>query len=72
VPFEFVEESCEIEIKDGNVIMRWPNGERRSIPLRVFRITHARAEKALRAYDARKGEVVPIKRGRRGGHAASP
>lgn len=67
MPPVFVEEAFDIAIKDGCVIIGWPGGERRSIPLRVFRMSHARADKALREYDARSADVVPIKRRKKAG-----
>jgi hypothetical protein len=66
---EFVEEPFEVAIRDGNAILKWPDGSRRCVPLRVFRIEHKRAGDVLAKYDA-NGEVVPIRRGR--GHAATP
>lgn len=60
--FDFIEEPFTVEIKDGNAILTWPDGAKRSVPLRVFRMEHARAGKILAEHDARKAEVVPIRR----------
>jgi len=56
-------------IKDGVVILNWPDGSRRAVSLRVFRIEQARAAKAITDYDAKNAEVVAIK-GRGRDHAA--
>jgi hypothetical protein len=67
MPIEHVAEPSEITIKDGNVIMSWPSGETRAVPLRVFRITHMRASKALAEHDIRTGQIVPMRsKGRKG------
>lgn len=65
VAVEFIEEPFEVAIKDGNAILSWPDGTRRSIPLRVFRIEHHRAGEALAKHDAGKAVVVPLKGRRR-------
>jgi hypothetical protein len=59
---EFVEDPFEVEIKNGVAILSRPDGTRRAIPLHVFRMDVARAIQALADYDARKAEVVPIRR----------
>ena len=61
---DFVEEPfSKPKIVDGIALLEWPDGSRRGIPLRVFRIEHARAGQALAEYDARQGEVIPIRGG---------
>jgi len=67
---EFVEEPFEVEIKNGNVILTRPDGTRRAMPLNVFRIDLERGVRAVAEYDARRANVVPIRRKKRG-HAAS-
>jgi hypothetical protein len=56
----FVERAPEFEVRDAVVCVDFGNWSLH-IPLRVFRIAHGRAAKALRDHDA-SGEVVPLKR----------
>lgn len=68
---DFIEEPFTVRIVKGNAILSWPGGDRRAIPLDVFRIEHHRAGKALAEHDARCADVVPIRRKRGAGdHAA--
>lgn len=74
---EFSGEAAEFEIIDGNMHCKW-KGSRPDlcIPLRVFRVNLARANKAVADYDARDAVVVPIRetglrRPKRRAHAAS-
>lgn len=69
---EFSGDPAEFEVIDGIMHCKWP-GKRPDlcIPLRVFRINLATANKALAEHDAKCAEVVPLRRGRRRGHAAS-
>ena len=61
-PIDFIEDPFEVHIKRGTAILSWPSGIRRAVPLDVFRIEHLRAGQALAEHDARRAEVVPIKR----------
>jgi len=63
---EFLEAAFEVAISGGVIVLTWPNGIRRAMPLNVFRICTARAVKALAEHDARKAEVIPLR-----SHAAS-
>lgn len=57
---DFVEEPFDIVIRRGNVVLTWPDGRSRALPLDVFRMCFARAGKALAKFDAERG-VVPIR-----------
>ncbi len=61
---EFVEEPFEVSIRDGIAILKWPDGNKRGVPLRVFRIQTARCIKVLADYDAKRAVVLPLKRKR--------
>ena len=65
---EYDERPFKVDIRDGVGFFEWPDGTVRCMPLRTMRIDHARVGKALAEYDARKAEVVQLRRGRR--HAA--
>jgi hypothetical protein len=58
----FLDEIPNYEIRDGTVYMVAGDWEL-AMPLRKFRLSMARAAKAIAAYDAR-GEVVPMQRKR--------
>lgn len=58
---EFIGEPFAVAIKEGFVLLIYPDGTKRSVPLRVFRIMLDRASRALAEYDGRNAEVVPIK-----------
>lgn len=58
-------------IRHNNMVMDWPDGQQMLIPLRIFRANMAAAAKVLAAYDAQKAEVIPLRRGGNGDHAAS-
>lgn len=58
----YVERAPEYEIRDGVVCCDF-GGWSIHMPMRVFRIAHARAAKAVKDYDA-SGEVVPFRGGK--------
>jgi len=58
---EFLEAAFEVAISGGVIVLTWPNGLRRAMPLGVFRICTARANKALAEYDERKAEVLQLR-----------
>jgi hypothetical protein len=62
----FLDEIPNYEVREGCVFIT-ADGFELTMPLRKFRLGMARAAKVLAEYDQR-GEVVPIKRRRRGEH----
>lgn len=64
---EFIAEILEFSIEDG-VVRIWTADLDLYTPLSKFRRSMARAAKALAEHDARKAEVVPIRRGKRAEH----
>lgn len=62
MPTSFIDEVPTFEIKDGVVTYILPSGERRCTPLRLFRMVHARASKALGEYDSQQAEIVPFRK----------
>jgi hypothetical protein len=62
---EFVDEPADFEIREGVVIIRWPNKSgRMCIPLRVFRINMAKATDVLNEHDRRAVLRFPAPRPR--------
>ena len=53
----FVDEPCEVRIKRGVAYFIWPDGERRAVPLDVFRVNLNRMQKVLAEFDAKRGVV---------------
>lgn len=59
---EFVDEAATVDIRDRIVYFSWPDGSRMGMPLRACRVGAARLQKALQDYDARKAEVIPMRK----------
>lgn len=64
----FLEKVPNYEVREGNMHI-WSDDWAVCMSLRTFRLGMARAAKAIATYEAKKADVVPIKRRGRG-HAA--
>ncbi len=57
---KLVDEPCDVAIKGAVAYCTWPDGERRAVPLDVFRTNIARCQRALEEFDAKRG-VIQLK-----------
>lgn len=55
------------EVRDGIMYVTADDGWTFAMPVRKFRLAMARAERALATYEAKKAEVVPLRRKGKGG-----
>ena len=64
----FLEEVPHYVVVDG--VMQVTAGDfALAMPLRAFRQAMVRAQRALDEYDAKRAVVVPMRKGRKGGHS---
>jgi hypothetical protein len=56
----------EFAIRDGCVVMTWPDGQADAMPLNKMRMLSARLQHTLNDHDYKRAEVIPLPKRKKG------